>query len=70
MIEVRARRVCLLETQAGGREKGVSAEVFQRGLSFWEAGLWDKILRLSPQGAEGCRGFPFCEVMTASWFFL
>lgn len=31
MIEVRARRVCRLETQAGGREKGVSAEVFQRG---------------------------------------
>lgn len=31
MIEVRARRVCLLETQAGGRGKGASAEVFQRG---------------------------------------
>lgn len=51
MIEVRARRVCLLETQAGGREKGVSAEVFRGGLSFWEAGLWDKIPQtVAPRG--------------------
>ena len=48
MIEVRARRVCLLETQAGGREKGVSA---RGGLSFWEAGLWDKIPQtVAPRG--------------------
>lgn len=59
MIEVRARRVCLLETQAGGREKGVSAEVFQRGpVLLGSRGCGIRSLRLSPQGGGGLSWFP------------
>ena len=51
MIEVRARRVCLLETQLVGGRKACLPRFFRGGLSFWEAGLWDKIPQtVAPRG--------------------